>query len=463
MADRSGDIIVGGEAERSVAAPASIGGPLFHHSLLCQLGLPRRHRTERIFERRSGSASLLMTAGHWYTGLDWEPQPLPYGSRPRLVFVNIITEAVRTKSRTVQVEHSVRGFLRRLGIDCGGNSMKGFKRQMIALACCHMQLGFRTDLGVGQVDAKPISRFEAWVVDEEQQRGLWPGVLDLSGPFYDSALEHAVPLDPEALGALQNSAMALDVYSWLAHRLCRVTQPAGTFVSWRALKEQFGHEYRSLDEFRRSFLEAMGKAFSVYRDARIEIVRGGLRLLPSPPPIPKSMIVTPLLEASPRRAATATKEGGSATTITHAVEVRAEQTAAVMPALQPETIAALSILCRGWTIEELWACCPLRRRRGNEYDFDERFKAWAKNFVKSMTRDGETDAAAASGFEQDAPVHPKLKHETLEAVRAIAPGYSPAWLERTFWEWNRSKGGTLRHPDRAFLAWAKSFTKGRRP
>ena len=449
MTGLSGDIIVGEDAEQPTPASVPADAPLFHHSLLCQLGLPRRHRPDRVFERRSGAASLLITAGHWYTGLEWEPQPLPYGSRPRLVFVNIVTEAVRTRSRTIHVEDSVRGFLRRLGIDCGGNSMKQFKRQMIALACCHMQLGFRTELGVGQVDAKPISRFEAWVVDEDRQRGLWPGELDLSGPFYESAIEHAVPLDPQALGRLQNSAMAIDVYSWLAHRLCRVAQPAGTVVSWRALKAQFGQEFASLDEFRRSFLEAMSKALSVYRDARIEIVRGGLRLLPSAPPVRKYTIVTPRVEL-PARSASAAEP----------TEAAGAQKPAVMPALAAETVAVLSVVCRGWSAQELWERSPFRGQQKTPADFDERFKSWAKEFVKAADKDRGDEASVASQVPSEAHA---LKAETLEAVRGIAPGYSPAWLEDKFMEWNRSKGGVLRNPDKAFLAWAKSFTKGRVP
>lgn len=441
MAGRSGAIIVGEEQEQLAVRPASGDAPLFHHSMLCQLGLPRKRTAERIFERRSGAASLLMTAGHWYTGLGWEPQPLPYGSRPRLVFVNVITEAVRTRSRTVHVEHSVRGFLRRLGIDCGGNSMMGFKRQMIALACCHMQLGFRTELGVGQVDAKPISRFEAWFVDEDRQRGLWPGELDLSGEFFESVLEHAVPLDPLALAGLQNSAMALDVYCWLAHRLCRVTQAGGAIVSWRALKEQFGQEYVSLDEFRRSFIEAMGKAFNVYRDARVEIVRGGLRLLPSAPPVRKSMVTAPLI-ARPAKPPGRPEPAKKSTTPT-------------MPALRPETISVLSALCPGWTIEALWERSPFRGSKINPREFDERFKNWAKEFVKC--------SPAARDDAHPTPTSSQLKPATLEKVLEMAPGYSANWLEEKFFEWNRSKGTMLRDADQAFLAWAESFTKGKRP
>ncbi|MEQ1712453.1 MAG: replication protein RepA [Hyphomicrobium sp.] len=183
MEKHAGDIIVdAGREQRPRRQSRDPDGtdPLFQHALLCQLGLPRRHVKERVFERRSGAASLLLEAGRWYTGLNWEPQPLPYGTRPRIVLINLCAEAVRTKSRTVNVEHSVRAFLRRLNIDTSGYSMRGFKRQMIALSCCHMQLGFRTQRGVGQFERKPISRFEAWVSEEERQRGMWPGELELS-------------------------------------------------------------------------------------------------------------------------------------------------------------------------------------------------------------------------------------------------------------------------------------------
>jgi len=43
--------------------------------------------------------------------------------------------------------------------------------------------------------------------------------------------------------AAKHSALALDIYTWLAHRLCRVTEASGVVLSWRSLREQFGQEY----------------------------------------------------------------------------------------------------------------------------------------------------------------------------------------------------------------------------
>jgi hypothetical protein len=55
--------------------------PRFLHALLYHLGLPRSAVAERSFTRAAGNASILVEAGQRWTGLRFEPQPLPYGSR----------------------------------------------------------------------------------------------------------------------------------------------------------------------------------------------------------------------------------------------------------------------------------------------------------------------------------------------------------------------------------------------
>lgn len=273
------------DAQAVVLSETQVGDPQFLHSVLCQLGLPRNPTTDRSFERTSGRVSLSLQAGRSFDGIKWNDQPLPSGTRPRLVLINICSEAVRRKSADVDIGSSVRDFLRRLNIDAGGESMAQFRRQMLALSVCHMTLAVIGRNGLAQVDAKPIDAFQAWYTDEDGQQALWPGHLRLTDKFFDSLVQHAVPLEPEAIGRLQNSALALDIYSWLAHRLCRVPDGNGIELSWSVLKEQFGQEYGDAKNFKRKFLEALTKAKSVYPDARIEQVNGGLKLQASPPPV----------------------------------------------------------------------------------------------------------------------------------------------------------------------------------
>lgn len=260
--------------------------PDFLHSVLCQVGLPRRQVVGNTFERTNGNASLLIEAGKLWNGKEWLPQPLPYGTRPRLALVHLSSEAVRTKSATVEVGHSVREFLLRLEIGTGGEEYANFGRQMRALAACRMSLGF----GLETLDAKPIKRFSAWINRSANQRALWPGVIELTPEFYESLADSAVPLDARALGALKHSALALDVYSWLAHRLHRIRGRAGTKLSWANLRAQFGQEYRDPKNFKQEMAKALRSVLAVYPDAHIEQVPGGMVLMPSRPPVPKTVV-----------------------------------------------------------------------------------------------------------------------------------------------------------------------------
>lgn len=281
---------------RTLDASEAIAGGLpdradFLHAVFCQVGMPRKRTEARTFERQSGSASLLLEAGRLWSGTGWKELPIPYGSRPRLVMVHISSEAVRTQSRRIEIGDSIRDFLIRLGITPNGGPRGGytmFKHQMEALAACRLMLGFNAHGRAVTIDTKPIQRFEAWLHSDGLQHTMWPGELELSPEFFDTLTGHAVPLDPRALAALKDSALALDVYTWLAHRLCRVNRAEGIKVSWANLRDQFGQEYHQPKDFKRKFQVALRRVQAVYPAARLEDVPGGLMLKPSPPPLPKT-------------------------------------------------------------------------------------------------------------------------------------------------------------------------------
>ncbi len=267
--------------------------PEFLHAGLCQVGLPRSPTSATTFERKSGKASLLLEAGKLWDGdrEEWVQQPLPYGTRPRLALVHVSSEAIRTRNPGVEVGASAREFLLKLGIDTGGKEYKSFSAQMRALAACHMSLGF----GADTLSAKPIKRFSTWKGHSDQPSELAPGLIELSPEFFESLLEKAVPLDPRALGALKQSALALDVYAWLAHRLHRVRPASGTFLSWDNLLEQFGQEYSDRRSFRKEFTNVLKRVMAVYPTGRLKQTRSGIILLPSPSPVPKTSVLVKLL------------------------------------------------------------------------------------------------------------------------------------------------------------------------
>lgn len=338
--------------------------PSFLHAVLCQVGLPRSQPAERSFVRTSGSASLRLEAGQWFDGRGWQEMPLPSGTRPRLVLFHICAEAIRSKSPVVEVEDSVRAFLRRLNVDTSGRTMASFKRQMLALASCRMQLGYQTATRVVNLKCDPIDEFEAWLqADDTGQKVMWPGVITLSEKFYQTLAEHAVPLDPNAIAELQQSALAIDTYTWLAHRLCRVRKGAGVPLSWSALRGQFGQEYRSDKDFKRELLAALGKALKVYPGAKVERIHGGLRLFPSPPPVKRKGVVVALPAATPKAAI-----------------IPAEIAA---PLISEDALARVREVAPGWdkyalamTYREWMADKPRPRNP------DAAFLGWCKKFTK---------------------------------------------------------------------------------
>lgn len=268
----------------------------FQHVVLCHLGFPRSKTEAREFERSSGNASLLLEAGKLWTGEGWEAQPLPYGSIPRLMMIAITTTAIQQNTCQIELGRSMSDSLRQLGLaDTGATHWRRVRAQARALSAMNMKLGYKTAEGsVKTIDAKPIDEFEAWVHKDERQLSLMPSMVELSPKFF-AALEGAsVPLDVRAVRVLGKYPLALDVYTWLAHRLCRVKKREGDRIPWLALREQFGREISDQKKFKQMMRDALKRAQLVYPNAKLDTWGSGITLLPSPPPVQKTQVLVSL-------------------------------------------------------------------------------------------------------------------------------------------------------------------------
>ncbi len=267
------------------------------HVVLAQCGLPYREPDAKLpfYEKKNGRTSLVLTPGVLLDPKTRKPtlQGIPYGAKPRLLMIHLCTEAKLHKSPEVEIADSMSAFMRDLGLAVTGGkngSITRFKEQMNRLAATRMQLLFADEDRVSMVNAaSPISRYDVWFPRSPNQRMLWPTTVTLSNEFYESLMgQNALPLDARAIRALQQSAMALDVYTWLAHRLCRIPRNKSVPISWFALQTQFGPEYSDRYKFRQDFKEAIAKVLAVYRGANVELPHGGgiLKLRHSPSPVP---------------------------------------------------------------------------------------------------------------------------------------------------------------------------------
>ncbi|SCU87786.1 Putative replication protein A (fragment) [Cupriavidus necator] len=263
----------------------------FMHAILCQVGLPRSRVMTDKFTRVCGNAALSISAGSLWDGQQFVDQPLPYGAMPRLALAWINTYAVRHRATEIPIGDSASDFLRTLGKSPNGgkrSSFATFRQQMRSLSACRLTLGFNAAGKAYTYAGQPIKQFEAWMQVTGQQRSLWPGVVTLSQDYYATLSDHAVPIDMRAMMALKGSALAMDVYTMLANRLHRICgRPL--VLHWANLRQQFGQEYQGKDpsrDFKHEFLKALKGVLTVYPQARVKKVTGGLLLMSSPPPIP---------------------------------------------------------------------------------------------------------------------------------------------------------------------------------
>jgi hypothetical protein len=267
----------------------------FQHSIMAQCALPAAQppKDVLVWERRQGRATLLVAAGRAInpTTGHFEQLPLPYGPKARLLLMHLNSEAVRRQSPVIPVEDTMTAFFRRLmGGPQDGRQIRMLKAQLSALAAAQFQLGITTPEGALQVDTKVVGAFNLWFEKDDSQRVLWPSCLKLSLDYYDTLLKHAVPLDERAIAALAHSAVALDIYCWLAQRLHRVPDGKPQLVGWANLQEQFGQGYTRIRKFREFFTGLLPQVQSAYPDARFELDRRGMTLLQSPPPVRKRLV-----------------------------------------------------------------------------------------------------------------------------------------------------------------------------
>jgi hypothetical protein len=262
---------------------------LYQHTVFCQTGLPYRDPGDnvRIWQRSQGAVCLEVQAGRaLHPELDeFVDIGLPWGTKPRLILAHLNSEALKHGSPEIDVGDSLTCFVKDVRGFKHGREIRAFKDQLGRLSAALVRLAMTKDRRSVQVEAKVISAFDLWFPKDERQRVLWPSFVRLSLDYFESLQKHAVPLDKRALAALAHTAMGLDIYAWLAQRLHRVDPQKPQFVSWKALKDQFGWHYERMRAFRSVFGRTLDVVLTQYRGARVELDDCGMTLRNSPPPV----------------------------------------------------------------------------------------------------------------------------------------------------------------------------------
>jgi len=293
--------------KRSLEASVSIATETlkqiaYQHTVLCQTGMPYRNPSDevRVWERKQGAILLHIEAGY---ALDPSTERyakigLPFGPKARLILAHLNTEALRTGSPEIEVERSLTAFIRRLQDPTkrgksgpSGPCIRAFKDQLARLSVAAIRMAMMANKHTVQINSQFVDVIELWLTKDENNRVLWSPTLHLHHQYFDSLQKHAVPLDERALAALAHSAVALDIYAWLAQRLHRIPHGKPQFITWAAIKGQFGADYSRMDNFKAVFRTAIFQVLRCYPKAKVEAAQGGLTLRNSPPPVSARVIV----------------------------------------------------------------------------------------------------------------------------------------------------------------------------
>jgi hypothetical protein len=267
----------------------------FLHSVSCQCALPYRNPGDSVreWDRKQGNASLRIEAGSALNPKtkEYVRLGLPYGEKPRLVLIHLASEAIRTGSQTINVEESMTGFAKSLGVVTNGPHLRHLKDQLARLAAATVRMGMVEEGRAVQVNTQIVTSFDLWNSSDESQRMLWPSTVRLSTDFFQSLGRHAVPLDQRAIRGIANSSLALDVYSWLAQRLHRVPPGKPQFISWSAVFDQFGTGFARVRDFRRQFIRTLLQVRAVNPAANLDADEKGLTLSHSRPPVSSNSLM----------------------------------------------------------------------------------------------------------------------------------------------------------------------------
>jgi len=130
-----------------------------------------------------------------------------------------------------------------------------------------MRLAADADGRLPQANSQIAGAFDGWTGKEERRRVPWPSETQ-PNPTQPSHDYFASPKETQQM-----------------HRI-----PANRpqFVSWAALKAQFGQGYGRMDDFRRAFIQTLRLVYGQYQSARFEISAKGMTLYHSLPPVPEA-------------------------------------------------------------------------------------------------------------------------------------------------------------------------------
>lgn len=237
----------------------------FMSRALVNCTMPHSKIDSPYYTRKNGVFTLTMKGD--------EEIGVPYGTLPRLIMAFITTEAVKTKNPQIVLGDSLSGFMSQLGIIKGGGrwgSVTRLRNQMERLFACAISCRYADDLNRGGKNLLIADEYNLWWEPKQpEQIQLFASTVTLSQRFFEEVINSPVVFRMDALKLLKQSAMAIDLYTWVTYRNSYAKK--NSYIPWESLQMQFGSGYpntaQGKSDFKRKFKEALTKVAIVYPEA----------------------------------------------------------------------------------------------------------------------------------------------------------------------------------------------------
>lgn len=296
------DAIVTGDcrkAARLVAASRAILEPFsspasraWTHPAFALAGLPHSKpaSNDEVWHRQNGRLHLLVEPGRIIENGIPRTVGVPYGAMARLILLYIQTHA--RDDGTVPLGRSLSAWIKSLGRTVNGGergSLTSVREQMLRLARSRISIHWTDTSGtsIAIADQALADGMTLWSMSDPTLRN-WSEDLRLTPEFAAALLERRMPLAEHAIAYLRGTALGLDLYFFLAHRLPRIQRSEeGRPIPWPALALQFGADYGRADHFANRIRTILPEVCAVYPGAVVTAPTAGLCMWRSPSAVPE--------------------------------------------------------------------------------------------------------------------------------------------------------------------------------
>lgn len=225
-----------------------------------------------------------------------EPLGYPSGMIPRLLLFWITQEAVRKKTRRLEMGPSLNSFLLDVGLS---PATGGGRRSDAARLRLQMERLFQAAISFEYRDEQTTQYRNMVVTDaaslwwdtrSPDQAALWGSYIELGERFFHAITQAPVPIDVRVIRALKGSPMDLDLLALTVY-LTFAYRETGKFVSWHELSDILGANYKSPHNLAKKAKRSLKRIAAFYSPTPFEDAWGGFQILPNRQMIPSKTLV----------------------------------------------------------------------------------------------------------------------------------------------------------------------------